>query len=186
MQYICVMWRASDCSWWPKLKSTALGWSTSTAGTSSQLYHQIYINPLHSPTGLPMVHIFSPLVRIVKAGSSSSLWSSRLGLSSSFRRWNEYSQWTTVNPSMTSHGTPGWTHMTPLAVALRPAPKIILCSSGTHLSAVFKVATTVITGWGSCLWPMVLEYCQNSTIFWLLVIFHSGVQISCRGYILGV
>ena len=132
-----------------------------------------------------MVHIFSPLVRIVKAGSSSSLWSSRLGLSSSFRRWSEYSLSTTVNPSMTSHGTPGWTHMTPLAVALRPAPKTILCSSGTQLSAVFKVATTVITGWGSCLWPMVLEYCQNSTIFWLLVIFHSGVQISCRGRYFG-
>ena len=104
-----------------------------------------------------MVHIFSPLARIVKAGSSFFLWSSRLGLSSSFRRWNEYSQSTTVNPSTTSHGTPEWTHTTPLAVALRPAPKTILCSFGTHLSAMFKVATTVITGWGSCLWPRVKE-----------------------------
>ena len=126
-------------------KRCKAGWSL---GTRLASYYQITL--IIVPTGLLMVHSSSPLARIVRAGSSSLLRNSTLVLSSSFLTWNVYSLSTIVNLSMTSPGTPGWTHMTLLAVALRPAPKTILCSSGMHfLAAVFEVATTVIIRWDS-------------------------------------
>ena len=116
-----------------------------------------------------MVHSSSPLARIVKAGSSSFLQNSTLGLSSSFQRWNVYSLSTMVNLSMTSPGTPWWTRMTLLAVALWPAPKTILCSSGMHflVVAVFEVATTVIIRWDGA--PELTQKKTPGLQFWLML-----------------